>query len=216
MADHPELKKIIQGFVFSASFLGLTALVYTICFRHAAGGAIAPIDVKIPALDDMIPVIPVMFFGYIWSYIYWFFAPFFILKTGKRHVREFVITYACTLIISGLILYFLPTANDRVAAGLWDLTKNDFGSKLLRMCYNLDGRETEYCLLPSLHCANCVLYHQGMQSEKIPRGFRLAALFSTRLVAVSALCIKQHYVVDVLAGFLLPMLVHRIVVSAEI
>lgn len=205
--NRPRRKQILAGFLLSVLLLCITDILYRIPFQHAAAPGVRVYNVKIPAIDDRIPVIPVFFFGYIWSYAYWFFAPFFILRTGKKKTWEFVVTYIVTLLVCFLILYFFPTKIDRVAEGLWDPSLRGFFWELLHICYNVDGGKVSYDLLPSMHCANCILFYQGMRDDAVPRAFRTAALVSTVLVIVSALLTKQHYFLDAVTGVLLPLLI---------
>lgn len=206
MKNNAIKKRILQGFVLSAILLGITEILYRIPYIHAA--ALDPMvhNVKIPEIDDRIPVIPVFFFVYIWSYAYWFFAPFFIIRTGRKKTREFIITFISALIICSLILFFFPTKIDRAAEGLLSSSHESFFWDLLRICYRVDGGEVSYNLLPSMHCANCILYYQALKDKAVPVKIRVAALISTIFIIASTLFTKQHYFLDVVAGVLIPIL----------
>lgn len=213
---HPQQTKLLTGFVLSVLLLCITEILYKIPYRHAAALDPQVFSVKLPAIDDRIPVVPVFFFGYIWSYAYWFFSPFFILQTGKEKIRVFLITYVVTLIFCSLILYFFPTKIDRVAEGLWDPSLSGFFWRLLHICYNVDGGNVSYNLLPSMHCANCVIFYQALRDDKIPYRFQMAALFSTVLVIISTLLTKQHFFLDVVTGILIPIIIRSMVVRIDL
>lgn len=212
LKSRPKLAELFLGFVLSVLLLCITDILYRIPFQHAADLTTYAYDVKLPAIDDRIPVLPPFFFGYIWSYAYWFFAPFFIIRTGKENTWDFTITYVVTLIACSLILYYFPTRMDRVAEGLWDPSRKGFFWDLLHICYNMDGGDFNCNLLPSMHCGNSVLYYQAMRRREIPYRFRLAALLSTILVIASTLLTKQHYFLDAVTGVLIPVIVRFAVI----
>lgn len=215
LKDNPQRAGIWTGFVLSALLLGMIEVLYKIPFRHALALDPQVFSVKIPTIDDRIPVIPVFFLAYIWAFVYWFFAPFFIVKTGKEKTLDFVTAFTVSVLLCSLILYFFPTKIDRVAEGLWDPSRQGFFWTLLRIGYNVDGGSTSYSLLPSLHCTNSVLYYQAMRNEKIPRKVRWAALVSTVLIVLSTLFTKQHFFLDAVTGVLLPVIVRPAVTSVR-
>lgn len=204
--------RLMQGFVLSVLLQCITALLYRIPYLHAAALDPAVFNVKLPAVDDLIPVVPIFFFGYIWSYVYWFFAPFFIIRTGRKKTWEFIVSYTVVLLICSLIMYGFPTKIDRVAEGLWEPYQSGFFWDLLHICYNVDGGSVSYDLLPSMHCANCVLYCLALRDEHIPKKIRTASLLSAILVIVSTLLTKQHYFLDAVTGVLIPLLVTPVIV----
>lgn len=202
---------LIQGLLLSILLLTFADILYKITFNHAISVDPNLYNVKIAFIDDKIPVLPIFFIGYNLGFIYWFFAPFYILKTGKKKTIVFIYTFVITLLVCNLILYFFPAKLDRVAEGLFDPNKNTFGWKLLRICYNMDGGLVGYNLLPSTHCANCVLYYQALKDGNIPKIIQNAALFSTVIVSLSTLFIKQHYFLDSLTGILIPIIIKIVI-----
>lgn len=209
--NNNKRRLIIQGFILSVLLLILAAVLYRITFIHASQVDPLVYDVKIPIIDDKIPVIPIFFIGYNLSFIYWFFAPFYIVMSGKKNTLKFVLIFVVTLTICNLILYFYPTKLDRIAEGLFDPANNSFGYKLLHICYNVDGGVIEYNLLPSTHCANSVVYYQALKHKSIPKHIQNIALISTIIVSISTLFIKQHYFIDVVVGILIPIIVKLII-----
>ena len=201
---------LLQGFALSVLLLYITHVFYKIPFDHAVAGA-PDYDVKLPAIDDRIPAVPVFFLGYLWAYAFWFFAPFFVLKTGKQKTWDLFFAFTATMIVCSAILYIFPTNLDRVAEGLWDPEKNTFFWRWVRICYNMDGGLYGHALLPSLHCSNCAVFYLFLRDNGRPRWVRPAALFSTLLVAASTLLIKQHYFLDAVTGLGIPLLVTPLV-----
>ncbi len=67
--------------------------------------------------------------------------------------------------------------------------------------YSLDGSETAYNLLPSFHCINSTLCYLGVTGRReLPKWFRVYSLVTTLLIFVSTVYVKQHYVLDIVAG----------------
>ena len=203
-----QRKRLVQGLILSVSLLLVSDVLYRITFGHAAKLDPLVYDVKIAFIDDKIPIIPLFFFGYNLAFIFWFFAPFFIIQTGKKNVINFVILYLLTLIVCNLILYFLPTKLDRVAEGLFDPSHNSFGWKLLHICYNVDGGLIEYNLFPSTHCSNSIVFYLGLRNEIIPKKIQRAGLISTIIVIISTLLTKQHFFIDVAGGVIIPLVIY--------
>lgn len=206
-----RIRFIIQGLIFSALLLIFADILYKITFNHAKAVDPNLYNVKIDFIDDRIPILPIFFIGYNLGFIFWFFAPFFILKTSKENIKDFITKFVVTLMICNLILYFFPAKLDRVQEGLFDLKNNTFGWKLLRICYNIDGGLVEYNLFPSTHCANCVIYYLALKNDNIPIRIQRIALFSTIIVCLSTLFIKQHYFIDSVAGVLIPIIVNFVI-----
>lgn len=203
-------KLIIQGFVLSSLLLTLAYILYSLNYNHASSVDTVFYNFKIAIIDDNIPVVPIFFFGYNLSFIFWFFAPFLIVKSGKKKTMFFILNFLVTLIICNLILYMFPSKIDRVLEGLYNTNYNSFGWKLLNIVYKVDGGTIEYNLLPSTHCANSVVYYQALKDDKIPVKYRKIGHVCAIIVTISTLLIKQHYFLDSVVGVLIPLIVRFI------
>lgn len=162
---------------------------------------------KLP-LDDMIPMVSVFIIPYVWSYLYWAMGPMAVSLCDKRHFADYMAANLVACVFGTLCLAFFPTYMDRVAEGLFAVTENPtVFDKLREFWYSLDGSEMAYNLLPSFHCINSTLCYLGVAGRKeLPKWFRVYSLVTTLLIYASTVYVKQHYVLDILAGVALAVI----------
>lgn len=159
---------------------------------------------KINAIDNLIPIVAIFIIPYVWSYIYWAMAPMAVSKCEFSHFLDYLAAYLFACLAGALILTFAPTYMDRVAEGLYDYSKTDFASQLMRFWYSLDGGERAYNLFPSFHCINSTISFLGVCGRKeIPKWFRVYSLVITITIYFSTVFVKQHYVADVFSGIII-------------
>lgn len=160
-----------------------------------------PILLKIPAIDDAIPIIPIFLIIYVWSYFFWAMAPMAASKCEYGHFLDSMAGYLFPCLFGFLILIFVPTYMDRVAEGLFDTSRQGLFADLLRSWYGLDGGEMAYNMFPSFHCLNSTVSYMMVAGRKeIPKWFRVYSCVMMLLIYLTTLFVKQHYVPDVLAG----------------
>lgn len=214
MLDKPEKKpNRIKGYAIP---IGILYLVLQHCF-YLAGHSLAswigitPFLPKTP-FDDLIPILSIFIIPYIWSYLYWAMGPMVVSKCKKEHFADFMAAVLVACVASMLVLAFLPTYMDRVAEGLFAVPENPTIFDQLRMFwYSLDGSEMAYNLLPSFHCLNSTLCYLGVARRKeIPLWFRIYSLVTTILTYASTVYVKQHYVLDIVAGVVLAVIAYFI------
>lgn len=145
------------------------------------------------AFDRRVPLIPV----FVWIYIGWF--PFvlinyiILLKQGKAFTIRFLTADLLAKFICGVCFLVLPTTNIRP-----ELTGDGFCIKLLQGIYLVDEPVN---LFPSIHCMVSWLIVIGMRnSKKIPKLYRFITVLFAVLICISTQFIKQHYIVDLIAG----------------
>jgi membrane-associated phospholipid phosphatase len=202
--DHRPLWKefgarLRRGFIrttLSTSLLtGLFFIAYFAVQRHPSHVALL---MPRTALDVMIPFQPVALLAYVTLWIYIGIGPGL-----QRTVREFAAygAWLCGLCASGLIIFYLwPTrvpAFVSVATGF-----PGFGT-----LHRVD--ETGNAC-PSMHVAvaifTVVRVDEVMRAMRLPVAMRLANAAWFALIVYSTLAIKQHVVLDVVAGAILGML----------
>lgn len=149
------------------------------------------------ALDRAIPLVPA------WSVVYGslFCAallPVFVVHQQEL-IRRTVLAFIAIWLASYACFVAWPTAAPAHAAPGAD----SFGGWVLAAIYDSDVR---YNCFPSLHVAQCVL--AALICSRVHRGVGLACGAWAALVALSTLFVKQHYVVDVVAGAALAWLAH--------
>lgn len=183
--------------------------IYLLAVPLAGLIGIPPWVPKIPAVDDLFPLIPVFVLPYVGSYVYWVLAPAFVLRGGRRHFLNYLASWFAAAGIGFLFLVFLPTTMDRVAEGLTDFPGESFFDWLLRVVYYFDGGDAATDLFPSFHCLISTLAYLGVRGQPgVPKGYRIVSLILSILICISTLFTKQHYLLDVLGGVTLGIVVY--------
>ncbi|MCQ2546260.1 MAG: phosphatase PAP2 family protein [Clostridia bacterium] len=168
---------------------------------------------KIPAIDDKIPVIPVFIIIYIFSYLYWICAPAVVTLTKRSNLINFVIGMIVSFLIGFIIFSLFPSYMDRAAEGIMDFSSEDgimYG--LMAWIYSMDGSTIALNLCPSFHCMITTYCYLGVRrQEEIHTGYKAFALAMAILVCLSTQFVKQHYIIDMIAGVGLAVICYLII-----
>lgn len=184
-------------------FLFMSLSFFSIDFIIDAPG-ISYHDVKIPAIDNLIPYEPIMYIPYGLSYPFWIIGMMVVAKTGKEHYINFVIAVLVAYLIGFLILIIFPTELNRVAEGTFHSRVNGIWDHVANIFYANDGKTVGRKLFPSFHCLSSTMCYLGvMEKKEISVKYRVFALISTVIICLSTLYCKQHYFIDVPGGVLL-------------
>lgn len=159
------------------------------------------------ALDDKIPFLPVFVVFYFFWYVY---VPIHLIVSARKN-RDFFFLQSTTLLVTMLIcwLVFLiyPTCIDFIPK----VTGNDPFSALCRFLYDIDQPINVF---PSMHCANAVAIHLTVCFAGPFRNKRIWHILDTAvciMICLSTLFIKQHSVLDAVAGIILAVVVFLVV-----
>ena len=75
---------------------------------------------------------------------------------------------------------------------------------MLQFVYAMDGGNSPSNLFPSIHCyVSWLSWHSVHKSEKIPEWYQHFSLIFAILIIISTQVLKQHYLVDAVAGVVL-------------
>lgn len=148
------------------------------------------------SIDRAVPLLP----GFVWIYIlaFPFWAVNYILaaQRGKDGFYRFVATDLTVHLVCFVIFLLLPTTNVRP-----ELTGSTWSEQMLGLIYALDGGSRPSNLFPSIHCYVSWLSWRGVRnSERIPKWYQRFSLIFAVLIIVSTQVLKQHYLVDAIAG----------------
>lgn len=151
-------------------------------------------------LDDRIP-----FWGW-FVYIYNMFYPFCILafyllyKKDEKSYYKGIISGVIGYIICDIIFLFLPTIMYRPPIPNYD----PFTNLVLKITYYYD--EPPLNCFPSIHCLFCfqVIFSYIKSKCTLKRKFWI--ILSASLIIISTLFVKQHFIYDVIAAFLVCMI----------
>jgi membrane-associated phospholipid phosphatase len=153
----------------------------------------------ISSLDQRIPFVA----GSVWVYLWVFpatFIPLFVVRCPQLFRRT---ALAYTVVIAASIICFaafpVTSVQLRAAPAMLDLT--NCSDWVVSILYALDP---PYNLFPSLHLAMATV--SAFSLWKAARMYGAAAFAGVGLVSVSVCTVKQHFVVDALAGLALAAL----------
>ncbi len=149
-------------------------------------------------LDDRIPFKPEFVFIYLSIYPL-FLLPFFFIRNAA-FFRVFSWAYITVMVVCYATYLTYPVAMLRPS-----FEQTSFSTWALQKVYNTD--KPLNCF-PSMHVAMSLLASLTIMEVHRVRG--VLALLLTLLIAVSTLFIKQHYILDVVAGMLLTLLVYSL------
>lgn len=140
--------------------------------------------------DDSIPFIPVFIIPYIGYFFYVIATIIFLWNT--KYINNFFITYIISYILAGLFWYFVSNGVKRLK-----IERKDIFSRLTKFIYKYDDDTNGF---PSAHIFAtliCPYFLFLAFPEKL-----VSILVATILISLSTVFVKQHYILDILGGFL--------------
>ena len=148
------------------------------------------------SIDRAVPLIP----GFVWIYIlaFPFWAVNYILaaQRGKDGFYRFVATDLTVHLACFVIFLLLPTTNVRP-----EIVGSTWSEQILKLVYALDGGNSPSNLFPSIHCYVSWLSGRGVNnSDRISKWYQIFSLIFAILIIISTQVLKQHYLVDAIAG----------------
>ena len=157
---------------------------------------------KIPALDDLFPIVPFFAVIYLYAYFFWVCAPVAVYATKKRNLINYLCGYFLAILIGFVFFVFVPTYMDRMEEGLMDFAgRTGIFNRMLAFVYSADGGKIAYNLFPSYHCLVSTYSYLGIRKqEEISKGYKIYSLILAILICLSTLLTKQHYIVDLFSG----------------
>ena len=145
---------------------------------------------------DIFPIWAVWVVPYVLCYLLWFTSfAWVILNANDRQFRSFLIACLLTFTLGVLTFIFFPTYVKPVA-----LQGNDVFASLLRIFHEQAGR---YAALPSGHVYITTLLVLFF-GRWFPRS-RFLWIVILLIVSLSTLFTGQHYILDVLGGYLVAL-----------
>ena len=157
------------------------------------------------SLDRAVPLIPQFIWIYILAFPFWAVNYILAAQRGKDGFYRFVATDLTVHITCFIIFLVLPTTNVRpeIAGTTWS-------QQMLKFVYLMDGGNSPSNLFPSIHCYVSWLSWRGVsKSENIPKWYQHFSLIFAILIIISTQVLKQHYLVDAIAGVALVELAWR-------
>ena len=151
------------------------------------------------AFDREVPLLPVFVWFYILAFPFWAVNYILAAQRGKDQFYRFVATDLTIHLTCFVIFLILPTTNVRP-----EITGNSWSEQMLQFVYAMDGGNSPSNLFPSIHCyVSWLSWHSVHKSEKIPEWYQHFSLIFAILIIISTQVLKQHYLVDAVAGVVL-------------
>jgi membrane-associated phospholipid phosphatase len=149
-------------------------------------------------IDRWVPLLP----NSVWIYIseWLFFFVTYVTARDLKNVNMYIYSFISLQIVSGIIFVMWPTTYPRDAFPLPD----DLNALTYYAFSGLRNIDTPGNCCPSLHVSSVLLasfIYLDEQRKKFPFFFLWAIA-----IALSTLTTKQHYVVDLITGFLLAII----------
>src|SRR4051812_744847 len=144
-------------------------------------------------LDRVVTVQPVWALVYGALYLYLILLPVFVVRQ-EPHIRRTFLAYLTVWSVAYVCFLLYPTRAPRPAI----VTGQGFAAWGLRLLYAADP---PYNCFPSLHVAHSFV--SALTCYRVHRGVGVAAVLCAVGVGVSTVFTKQHYVMDVIAGYFL-------------
>jgi membrane-associated phospholipid phosphatase len=165
-------------------------MIYIPTSNRIEGG----IEPKLPI--DVFPVSPVWVLPYVFCYLLWLAGIAWILFKAKDHAfRSFIAACMLTFSLGALTFIFFPTyVRPAVLEG------NDMFTNLLRMIHETWGR---YDAFPSGHVYITALLALFF-SRWYPR-YKPLWIVIIAVVSLSTLFTAQHYILDVIGGYVVAL-----------
>lgn len=144
-------------------------------------------------LDKQIPFVPFMITVYILAYVVWIIG-FVVIGRESKEVCYQVFTGEQIAKICCLLAFIIvPSTIIRP-----EITGNGIFEQLTKLIYSMDSPDN---LLPSIHCLeNWICFRGAMKCKKVGKVYKTFMFVAAILVFASTLMVKQHVVLDVIAG----------------
>jgi membrane-associated phospholipid phosphatase len=177
----------------AVAMLVVWALGYVVSGRLVEHGETHSLAVR---LDSEIPFSP----PFVWIYltVYMAFIIPFLLIQDKRFFRLCVASYLSVILVSVAWFMLYPVRHDRPSFAVDSLS-----TWALSLMYAID---TPVNCFPSMHASMAMMAALIILEVSAPLGY--LALVHTLFIGASTLFIKQHFVLDIVAGFSLAVLMY--------
>ena len=149
-------------------------------------------DLSLP-LDGMLPFVPAFVVFYILAYVQWVVGYILIARESRELCYRVLSGEIIAKLICLALFVLLPTTMTRA-----EITSDGLFSGIVNVIYRTDAADN---LFPSIHCLESwVCFRGALRLKKVGPWYRYVSLVFSLLVFTSTVLIKQHVIVDILAG----------------
>jgi len=154
------------------------------------------------ALDSLIPFLSPFVIPYVYWFLYVFVGLLYLAVTDGRKYFGLLFSIVSGMLVSFVIFYFYPTTVERP-----EIIGQGFFNYAMRIVY---GSDNPYNCFPSIHVLNATLVTLFLMSREKSMKYNLWALISCILINLSTLFVKQHVVLDLVAGVTLAVIMYML------
>ena len=157
-------------------------------------------------LDDQIPFVASWAWMYLWA-VPAALSPLFLVRS-RRLLRRTALAYAVVMAVSLVFFTMMPVTSVRLRVDRATLDVTRPSDWLVALIYTIDP---PYNCFPSLHVSITAL--AGFAVWKANRALGGLAVLAAGLVAISVCTIKQHFLLDAIAGLALAAMVRGLILQ---
>lgn len=155
--------------------------------------------------DRAVPLIPQFIWIYMLAFVFWAVNYVLAAQRGKDGFYRFVATDLTVHLACFVVFLLVPTTNIRP-----EIAGDTISQKVLQLIYMMDGGNSPSNLLPSIHCyVSWMSWRSVHKRKEIPSWYQKFSFVFAVFIIISTQVLKQHYIVDAIAGILLVELVWR-------
>lgn len=159
-----------------------------------------PWSVPMFDFEKAIPFLPRAIYLYMTAFL---MVPLAVFLTGRKDLGKTIAGFVGIMLICAIIFVLLPTAYPRP-----DLLPVNTGWFTQHLYNILTFIDTPKNCIPSQHAAACIFASLALYHRRKALGFFFT--FWTIAILISTLYLKQHYLLDIIAGTILGALVYLI------
>jgi membrane-associated phospholipid phosphatase len=185
----------------SALMYAVWAIVYFVVGRQINPGRVHLLD---GALEARIPLVPS--FSLLYVLLYPIFVLPYLVVRDRPVMRRLVAADLAMVVVCTAAFALLPVGIQRPAA----VPVTDLGTYLLSLVW---GNDLPWNCMPSEHCMAAMIASLAIWESR--RKVGVFAFATTLLIGLSTLFTKQHYLVDVLAGYVIAIVIYAALRRAE-
>ncbi len=154
-------------------------------------------------LDRIIPVVKAFVLPYsVWIFYIYICLIYFFMKDRKVYARTLLTYTICALICYSIYMVFQTTVPRPYVDG------TDPISRLLDYIY---GHDAPFNCFPSIHCFSSYLVMKALYSSSFKNKRNQTLIYGmSSIIILSTVFIKQHAIMDAVAGILLADTVYRL------
>ncbi len=146
-------------------------------------------------LDALIPFIPQFIIIYLGCYLFWVINYVLMACCDDEVSARFFTADFYGRIICLICFILIPTTNTRP-----ELIGSDIWTQLVAHLYAIDAADN---LFPSIHCMVSWYCCIGLRRcDWVPKWYKVISYLLAISVCISTVCLKQHVIIDVIAGVL--------------